>query len=62
MQLIPQALALKASASSSIDQPEDLPDFEIADETYVSSKKSKNTLQRELALKAFSESEAHAGL
>lgn len=62
MQLTAQVLVLKAEASSSEDEPENLPEFEIADDTYVDSKESKNTLQRELALKAFSETDIHSEL
>ena len=60
--LTAQALALKPRAPDSEDETENLPEFEIADDTYVDSRESKSTLERELTLKAFSETGIHAGL
>jgi hypothetical protein len=39
-----------------------LPEFEIADDTYVDSRETKGRLERELTLKAFSEHGIRAGL
>ena len=60
--LTAQALALKARTPGAEDETENLPEFEIADDTYVDSRESKSTLKRELTLKAFSETGISAEL
>ena len=60
MALTVQALALKPKTPDSEDETENLPEFEIADDTYVDSRESRNSLERELTLKAFSETDIRA--
>ena len=56
------ALALKTQPLGSPNKEDVLPEFEIADDTYVDSRESKSRLERELTLKAFSENDIRAGL
>ncbi|KAL8716850.1 MAG: hypothetical protein Q9225_005853 [Loekoesia sp. 1 TL-2023] len=56
------ALALKDRDLESGDMQEILPEFEIADDTYVETRESKTNLEREMTLKAFTEFGIHAAL
>ena len=56
------ALALRGQRLKSEDIEQDLPEFEVADDTYLEIRESKNTLEREMTLKAFTESGIHAAL
>ena len=60
--LIASALALKSQGSESGDVQQGIPEFEIADGTYVETRESKTSLEREMTLKAFTESGIHAAL
>ena len=60
--LTASALALKCQAREENSAIEGFPEFELADETYVETRESKNSLEREMVLKAFSESGIHAVL
>ncbi|KAL8994353.1 MAG: hypothetical protein Q9188_007088 [Gyalolechia gomerana] len=46
----------RAPCAGSIDMQGDLPEFEIADNTYIETMESKTSLEREMTLKAFTES------
>ncbi|KAF7513493.1 hypothetical protein GJ744_008787 [Endocarpon pusillum] len=56
------ALSLKSRSADDHNGTQGLPEFEIADDTYVDSRESKSRLERELTLKAFSENGIRAGL
>ncbi|KAL8826912.1 MAG: hypothetical protein Q9170_007222 [Blastenia crenularia] len=62
LKLTNEALALKGKEPGQDDAQEYLPEFEVADDTYVETTESKNSLEREMVLKAFSESGIHAAL
>ena len=53
--LTAKAIALKSSAQQGDNTQLDLPEFEIADDTYVETRESKSRLEREMTLKAFTE-------
>ncbi|ERF69754.1 hypothetical protein EPUS_07580 [Endocarpon pusillum Z07020] len=56
------ALSLKSRSPDDHEGSQGLPEFEIADDTYVDSRESRSRLERELTLKAFSENGIRAGL
>lgn len=56
------ALALRDQSPGSVDIESSLPEFEIADDTYVETRESKTSLEREMTLKAFTESGIQATL
>lgn len=53
------AIALKNPGIEDDEAESGLPEFEIADDTYVETRESKNSLEREMTLKAFTESGIH---
>lgn len=60
--LTTEALALEDQDLESDDFQGSMPEFEIADDTYVETRESKTSLEREMTLKAFTESGIHAAL
>ncbi|KAL8696806.1 MAG: hypothetical protein Q9201_007470 [Fulgogasparrea decipioides] len=61
-ELTASALALKRKGSNSDDRQQDMPEFEVSDDTYVETRESKSNLEREMTLKAFTASGIHSTL
>lgn len=62
LKLTVTAIALKSTAHTGQDPNLDLPVFEIADYTYIETRESKSRLEREMTLKAFTETGIHTAL
>ena len=56
------AIALKPNDIGDDDTLDGIPEFEVSDDTCFETRESKTTLEREMTLKAFTESGIHAAL